>query len=56
MVAEGVPNTKSIYNAGHKTDVRTPLIDAVYEILYEHKPALEALQELLTRDTRPENG
>ena len=35
MVAEGVPNTKSIYEAGQKTNIRTPLIDAVYQILYE---------------------
>ena len=54
MVAEGVPNTKSIYEAANKTDIRTPLIDAVYQILYEEKPASEALQDLLTRDTRPE--
>ncbi|MEJ6571164.1 MAG: NAD(P)H-dependent glycerol-3-phosphate dehydrogenase [Akkermansiaceae bacterium] len=54
MVAEGVPNTKSIHDAGCKADVRTPLIDAVYQILYENKPAVDALEELLTRDTRPE--
>ena len=54
MVAEGVPNTKSIYEAGQKTNIRTPLIDAVYQILYEQKPAADALEELLTRDTRPE--
>ncbi len=54
MVAEGVPNTKSIHDAASKADVRTPLIDAVYQILYENKPAAEALEELLTRDTRPE--
>jgi glycerol-3-phosphate dehydrogenase (NAD(P)+) len=54
MVAEGVPNTRSIYDAAHKAGVRTPLIDAVYQILYEDKPAVEALEELLTRDTRAE--
>ncbi|MCP5534873.1 MAG: NAD(P)-dependent glycerol-3-phosphate dehydrogenase [Akkermansiaceae bacterium] len=54
MVAEGVPNTKSVHDAGCKANVRTPLIDAVYQILYENKPAVNALEELLTRDTRPE--
>lgn len=54
MVAEGVPNTKSIYDAGHKAGVRIPLIDAVYQILYENKSAVTALEELLTRDARPE--
>ena len=54
MVAEGVPNTKSIHEAGSKANIRTPLIDAVYQILYENKPASDALEELLTRDVRPE--
>jgi glycerol-3-phosphate dehydrogenase (NAD(P)+) len=54
MVAEGVPNTKSIHDAGHKAGIRIPLIDAVYQILYENKSAAVALEELLTRDSRPE--
>jgi glycerol-3-phosphate dehydrogenase (NAD(P)+) len=54
MVAEGVPNTLSIYEAARKHDIDTPIIDAVYHILYENKPAKEALVELLTRDLKPE--
>ncbi len=55
MVAEGVPNTYSIYEAARKANVRTPIIDAVYSILYEAKPVAIAMNELLTRDTRMEN-
>jgi len=54
MVAEGVPNTQSIHEAARRANVRTPIIDAVYSILYQDKPALLAMQELLTRDPRPE--
>lgn len=54
MVAEGVPNTLSIYEAARKAGVDTPIIDAVYQILYEDKPALDALGELLTRDPKAE--
>ncbi|MFK7849542.1 MAG: NAD(P)H-dependent glycerol-3-phosphate dehydrogenase [Akkermansiaceae bacterium] len=54
MVAEGVPNTASIYEAAKKADVRTPIIDGVYSILYQGKPAAEAMKELLSRDTRSE--
>ncbi|MBK1828830.1 NAD(P)H-dependent glycerol-3-phosphate dehydrogenase [Haloferula rosea] len=54
MVAEGVPNTQSIYEAARRVGARTPIIDAVYAVLYEHKPAGHALKELLTRDPRPE--
>lgn len=55
MVAEGVPNTESIYEAARKVGARTPIIDAVYSILYQGKPAGHALKELITRDPRPEN-
>jgi glycerol-3-phosphate dehydrogenase (NAD(P)+) len=56
MVAEGVPNTLSIHEAARKAGVRTPIIDAVYSILYQGKPAAEAMRELLNRDPRPENS
>ena len=56
MVAEGVPNTLSIHDAARKAGVRTPIIDAVYAILYQGKPAAEAMRDLLDRDPRPENG
>ncbi len=55
MVAEGVPNTASIYEAARKAKVRTPIIDAMYSVLYEGKPAAEAMTELLSRDTRSES-
>ena len=54
MVAEGVPNTLSIHEAARRINVRTPIIDAVYAILYEGKPAPHAMKELLSRDPRPE--
>jgi glycerol-3-phosphate dehydrogenase (NAD(P)+) len=54
MVAEGVPNTLSIHEAARKAGVRTPIIDAVYSILYQQKPAALAMRDLLTRDPRPE--
>jgi glycerol-3-phosphate dehydrogenase (NAD(P)+) len=54
MVAEGVPNTLSIYEAARHTDIETPIIDAVYEVLYQKKSATQALHELLTRDPKAE--
>ena len=55
MVVEGIPNCQSIHEVAHRTGVRTPLIDALYSVLYEDKPAAAALQELLTRAPRSEN-
>ena len=54
MVAEGVPNTLSIYEKSRSINARTPLIDAVHAILYENQPAPQVLHQLLTRDHRPE--
>ena len=56
MVAEGVPNTLSIYETAQRVGVRTPIIDGVYAILYQGKSAPIAMKELLARDPRPEKG
>jgi glycerol-3-phosphate dehydrogenase (NAD(P)+) len=54
MVVEGIPNCQSIHEAAQRAGVRTPLIDALYAVLYQEKPAAAALQELLTRAPRSE--
>jgi len=56
MVAEGVPNTRSIHQLARRNEARTPIIDAVYRILYEDQPAAEAMRDLLRRDPRPEQS
>lgn len=55
QVVEGIPNTLSTYQLARKLGVRTPLTDAMYDILYNGKSARTALQELMTRDLRKEN-
>lgn len=55
QVVEGIPNTLSTYQLARRLGVRTPLIDAMYEMLYMEKPARQALQELMARDLREEN-
>lgn len=54
MVAEGVPNTESLWHRARESKVRTPLMDEVHAVLYEGKPPKVALRELLGRDPRPE--
>ena len=54
MVAEGVPNTLSIYETAQAHGARTPILDAMHAILYRDQPASEVLHQLLTRDPRPE--
>ena len=54
QVVEGIPNTLSTYQLARKLNVRTPITDAMYEILYKGKTAHQALQELMERDLREE--
>jgi glycerol-3-phosphate dehydrogenase (NAD(P)+) len=54
MVAEGVPNTESLWHRARASGVRTPLMDEVYAVLYQGKCPKAALRELLGRDPRPE--
>jgi len=55
MVAEGVPNTISLYEAAQTHQVRTPLLAEIYAVLHEGKPARVAMKALLSRDPRPES-
>ncbi len=54
MVAEGVPTTESAYQCARRLGVETPIIDEVYAVLYQNKPPLGAMQELLGRDPKAE--
>jgi len=46
MVAEGYYATKSAYKINQKNGAPTPIIDAVYRILYENKVAKEEFKKL----------
>ena len=48
MVAEGYYGAKSAYKIKQKNGARTPIIDAVYSILYENKNPKTVFQKLTT--------
>jgi glycerol-3-phosphate dehydrogenase (NAD(P)+) len=52
MVAEGVPTTESAYELSQQLGVELPITTAVYHILYEGKPAREAIKELMARSIK----
>ncbi len=54
MVAEGVPNTRSIYEAARRVNARTPILDVVYAVLYQNIPPAAALDRLFRRTPRKE--
>lgn len=54
VVAEGVSTAKGAYTLARQAGVDTPIIDAVYEILYQDRSAVEALHTLMNREARSE--
>lgn len=53
-VAEGVRTSRSAHDLARKLGVETPIIDAVYSVLFENVTARDAVASLLAREPRPE--
>jgi glycerol-3-phosphate dehydrogenase (NAD(P)+) len=49
MVAEGVYTTRSVYERTHAMGVEMPILAEVYRVLYESKPPLQAVTDLMLR-------
>jgi glycerol-3-phosphate dehydrogenase (NAD(P)+) len=54
MVAEGIKTAKSAYQLSKKENVSMPIVQQVYEILYENKDPQQAVRELMSRDLKAE--
>lgn len=55
MVAEGVKSAESVNALAAQLGVEMPITQKVYEILYGHKPARQAVLDLMSRDLKPEH-
>ena len=49
MVAEGYYGTKAIYEANQRMKVALPIVDAMYEILYNKQKAKPIIKSLTTK-------
>lgn len=56
MVVEGVHSAKAAMQLSKKYDVELPIIEQVNEILFNNKPAKEAVKGLMLRDKKAEIG
>lgn len=54
MVAEGVRTSRSAYELAKRYNLELPIIEKVYQILYENKSPLAAVRELMQRDAKSE--
>ena len=54
MVAEGVKTTKSCHALAKSLQVEMPILEQVYQVLYEDKQCADAVRELFQRDLKHE--
>uniref|UniRef100_A0A7C5ELZ6 Glycerol-3-phosphate dehydrogenase [NAD(P)+] n=1 Tax=Desulfobacca acetoxidans TaxID=60893 RepID=A0A7C5ELZ6_9BACT len=54
MVAEGVKNSRAFYFLARRLGVEMPLVEAVYQILYEGLTPKEAIKKLMSRELKDE--
>ena len=54
MVAEGINTTESAYFLGKKHNVEMPITEQMYKILFENYHPLEAIRDLMTRESKRE--
>jgi glycerol-3-phosphate dehydrogenase (NAD(P)+) len=54
MVAEGVKTTKSCYKLAAELKVEMPILEQVYQVLYQDKRCEDAVSELFQRDLKQE--
>ncbi len=55
MVAEGVLTSKAVVKLADQLGVEMPISQAVYEMLFEDKPAQQAILDLMTREPKAEH-
>ena len=55
MVAEGVKTTESAYDLSIKESIEMPITEQVYKTLFENKSPIEAMRDLMTRESKIED-
>jgi len=55
MVAEGVETSMAIMKLAEKFSVEMPISHKVFEVLFDGKPPIKAIEELMTRKLKDEN-
>ncbi|HZV35968.1 MAG TPA: NAD(P)H-dependent glycerol-3-phosphate dehydrogenase, partial [Verrucomicrobiae bacterium] len=54
-VAEGYPTSRSAYHLARKKGASTPVIDEVYQMLFEGKNVAAGVRDLMSRDSKAED-
>ena len=54
MVAEGIRNSLSMTRLARKSGIEMPITEQMMQVMYEGKPARQALEDLMTRELKAE--
>jgi len=54
MVVEGARSCKAAYEASKKNNIETPIIDAVYDVIYNQNEPLKVINQLMSRSLKEE--
>lgn len=54
MVAEGIKTTRSVYDLVRNLEVEMPILEQVYQVLYEGKDCRAVVKDLFSRELKPE--
>lgn len=54
-VVEGYPTTRAAFQLARRLEISTPIIDEVYAMLYENKDLEQAIHDLTSRSSKPED-
>jgi glycerol-3-phosphate dehydrogenase (NAD(P)+) len=54
MVAEGVKSAESVYNLACSLGVEMPIVEKVYQVLHDDKPARQSVTDLMARELKAE--
>jgi len=55
MVAEGVRTTQSAYELSRRENIEMPITQDVYQALFKEKPPIQAMRDLMTRESKIED-
>ena len=54
-VIEGIPTCKSVFEGLiTKYEIEMPITTAVYDVIFKGKPVRQAIEDLMTRELKPE--
>ncbi|MEZ4605627.1 MAG: NAD(P)H-dependent glycerol-3-phosphate dehydrogenase [Deinococcales bacterium] len=54
ITTEGIPTCEAVYHYSQKNNISMPISHEVYEVIFNHKPAQQAIESLLARDSKNE--